>query len=268
MTGDLAFIKYGLFPGDNRCFSITLAAPQIEPALRQAIVRPEVFDRICSLLPGLAAWSDPATAAPISRVFGMGDLKSCWRSYVAADQRATLGFFPVGDSLIRTNPLYGRGCTFAAVEAQILRRVLDDTADPSARARLYDARVRTELSPYFDAMRTADRAALRRARNAQNPTRGKPLRERMRSSFLEDGARIAVRSDIELMRAALRDFHMIDPPGAWMREPANVAKILRWWSRGRRRNADRCPPPLGPDRAEMMKLLGLSDAVRKAPPEG
>jgi 2-polyprenyl-6-methoxyphenol hydroxylase-like FAD-dependent oxidoreductase len=260
-TGDLSFIKYGLFPGDNRCFSITLAAPEIETALRQAIVDPTVFDRVCSLLPGIAAWTDAATAQPISKVFGMGDLKSRWRSFVTPDQQAVLGFFAVGDSLIRTNPLYGRGCSFAAVEAEILRGVLDDLSDPAARARLYDARVKSELSPYFDAMRTQDRAAVRRARNAQNPTYAAPLRERVTTSFFNDGARIAMRSDIDLLRAALRDFHMIDPPGAWMRRPANAAKIMRWWTRGRRRNADLYPPPLGPSRDEMMRLLGLPVAA-------
>ena len=256
-TGDLGFVKYGLFPGDDRCFSVTLAAPQIEPALRQAIVRPEGFERICSLLPGLAPWTDPAVAEPVSKVFGMGDLKSVWRTYVAPDQRAALGFFAVGDSLIRTDPLYGRGCAFAAVEAQILAGVLDETPDPSTRARLFDARVRAELTPYFEAMRAQDRGAVRRAQNLQDPARSPSLRARVRASFLEDGARIAVRSDIALMRAALRDFHMVDPPGAWMREPENLAKIMRWWARGRRRNAALYPPPLGPGRAEMFRLLGL-----------
>ena len=79
-TGDLGFIKYGLFPGDNRCFSITLAVPEIEMELRQNVVRPELFDRICALFPGIAPWTDPARSEPISKVFGMGDLKSRWRS--------------------------------------------------------------------------------------------------------------------------------------------------------------------------------------------
>jgi 2-polyprenyl-6-methoxyphenol hydroxylase-like FAD-dependent oxidoreductase len=256
-TGDLGFVKYGLFPGDNRCFSVTLAAPEIEPELRQVLVRPEGFERVCSLLPGLAPWTDPAIAEPLSRVFGMGDLKSVWRGYVAPDQRAVLGFFAVGDSLIRTDPLFGRGCAFAAVEAQVLAGVLDETADPAARARLYDARIRAELTPYFEAMRAQDRAAVRRARNLQDPGYDPPLRARVRASFFEDGARIAVRSDIALLRAALRDFHMVDPPGAWMREPENIAKIMRWWARGKRRNAALYPPPLGPGRAEMFQRLGL-----------
>ncbi|MDR3513133.1 MAG: FAD-dependent oxidoreductase [Caulobacteraceae bacterium] len=256
-TGDLGFIKYGLFPGDNRCFSVTLAVPEIEMALRQNVVRPEVFDRICAMFPGIAPWTDAARAEPISKVFGMGDLKSRWRSLVAADQRATLGFFAVGDSLIRTNPLYGRGCSFAAIEAYILRDVLEETADPAARARLYDARVKAELTPYFDDMRSQDRASVRRAKNVQDPAYVAPLRARVMTSFLNDGIRIALRSDVALMRAALRDFHMIEPPGVWLKRPGNLAKVLGVWAKGRRRNADLYPPSPGPGRGEMMRGLGL-----------
>lgn len=256
-TGDLGFIKYGLFPGDNRCFSVTLAVPEIELELRQTVVRPQAFDRICAMFPGIAPWTDPERSEPISKVFGMGDLKSRWRSLAPPDQRVVLGFFAVGDSLIRTNPLYGRGCSFAAIEANLLARVLDETADPSARARLYDARVKAELTPYFDDMRSQDRAAVRRARNARDPDYKAPVRARVLTSFVNDGVRIAVRSDIGLMRAALRDFHMIEPPGAWLKRPGAMAKVLGVWARGKRRNADLYPPSPGPGRREMMRSLGL-----------
>jgi 2-polyprenyl-6-methoxyphenol hydroxylase-like FAD-dependent oxidoreductase len=257
-TGDLGFIKYGLFPGDNRCFSVTLAAPEIEAELRQAIVDPAVFDRICAMFPGIAPWTDPARSEPISKVFGMGDLKSRWRSLAPADQRAPLGVFAVGDSLIRANPLYGRGCSFAAIEAYILAGVLAETDDPAARARLYDTRVKAELTPYFDDMRTQDRAAVRRAMNTQDPDYVAPLQARVTASLFNDGVRIALRSDVGLMRAALRDFHMIDPPGAWLRRPTNLAKVLGVWAKGRRRNAALYPPSPGPRRSEMMQSLGLA----------
>ena len=259
-TGDLDFVKYGVFPGDDRCFSITLATPEIETELRQAIVRPETFDRICSLLPGVAPWTDPDRADPISKVYGMGDLSSRWRSFVAPDQRAITGFFAVGDSLIRTNPLYGRGCSFAAVEAQILAEVLTQSADHSARARLYDYRLREALAFYYDNMRTQDRAAIERAARSRTGHAPASLRTRVTKSFFEDGVRIAVRSDIDLLRAALRDFHMIDAPGAWLKRPENLAKVMRWWGRGKQRNAHLYPPPLGPDRHAMLSELGVSES--------
>jgi 2-polyprenyl-6-methoxyphenol hydroxylase-like FAD-dependent oxidoreductase len=256
-TGDLGFIKFGVFPGDNGCFSITLAVPEVETIIRQAVMRPETFDAICALLPGVARWTTPERSEPISKVFGMGDLRSRWREFVAPDQRATLGFFAVGDSLIRTNPLYGRGCSFAAVEAYLLRDVLDETAEPATRARLYDLRVKAELTPYFDDMRRQDRSAIRRARQALDSDYEAPLKAKLAASFFNDGVRIALRSDIHLMRAALRDFHMIDRPGVWLKQPSTLAKVVGRWARGKRRNADLYPPISGPGRAEMMLALGL-----------
>ena len=256
-TGDLGYIKYGLFPGDNGCFSITLAVPEVEMQIRQHVVNPEVFDGVCAQFPGIAPWTDPATAEPISKVFGMGDLRSRWRAFVAEDQPAILGFFAVGDSLVRTNPLYGRGCSFAAVEADILALVLEHATEPAARARLYDARVREELTPYFNSMRDQDRGAIRRARRILTPGYEPKLRAKVMQSFLDDGIRIAMRSEIDLLRAGLRDFHMLEPPGKWLRKPSNAAKVVKWWARGKKRNADLYPPPVGPDRSELMATLGL-----------
>jgi len=78
------------------------------------------------------------------------------------------------------------------------------------------------------------------------------------TSFLDDGIRIAMRSEIDLLRAALRDFHMLEPPGKWLRKPSNAAKVIKWWSRGKRRNADLYPPPVGPGRDELFAKVGLN----------
>jgi 2-polyprenyl-6-methoxyphenol hydroxylase-like FAD-dependent oxidoreductase len=259
-TGDLGYIKYARFPGDNGCFSITLAVPEVETALRQAVLKPEVFEQVCAMFPGIADWMDPAGSQPISRVFGMGDLKSHWRRYVSPERRAIHGFFAIGDSLVRTNPLYGRGCSFAAVESEILRAVLDETGDPALRARLYDTRITTALRPYFEDMRDQDRAAIRRAAHALDPSYRAPLRSRVMQSFIGDGVGIAVRTDVDLLREVLREFNMVDPPRAWLRRPENMLKVVGRWARGRSANARYYPPPLGPGRAEMMAALGLDAA--------
>ena len=259
-TGDLDFLKYGVFPGDQERFSITLAVPEIETELRQMIMRPSAFNQICALLPGVAAWTDAARSEPLSKVFAMGDLSSRWRSFVAPGQRALERFFAVGDSLIRTNPLFGRGCSFAAVEAQLLVEILNQTADPGARARLYDFRLREELGFHYQTMRDQDRAAIARAERARSGVAPASIGDRVKTSFFEDGVRIAVRSDMDLLRAALRDFHMIDPPGAWIKRPDAIAKVVGWWARGKRRNAHLYPPPLGPERGEMLDQLTIAAA--------
>ncbi len=258
LTGDLEYLKFGVFPGDNGCFSITLCVPEIEEELRKAMVRPETFDAACARLPGLAPWIAPHTATPISRVFGMGDLHSRWRDLAPKGRAAVTGFFAVGDSLVRSNPLFGRGCSFAAVSAHLVRDALASSADPAARAADYQRRIAHELRPYYDTMRDADRSAIRRARRALMPDHKPSLRSRLAKSFAEDAVTVAIRSDIELMREAMRGFHMLEDPRAWLRRPRNIAKVLRYWARGKKANAAAYRPKGGPEREAMMMGLGLS----------
>jgi 2-polyprenyl-6-methoxyphenol hydroxylase-like FAD-dependent oxidoreductase len=258
LTGDLEYLKFGVFPADNGCFSITLCVPQVEEELRKKIVDPAAFDAACAQLPGLAPWIDPATSSAISRVFGMGDLHSRWRDMAPEGRAAVLGFFPLGDSLVRSNPLYGRGCSFAAVSAHLLRDALQMFEDPAARLEAYQRRIGAELRPYHNAMRDADRSAVRRARQALTPGYQPSLKGRVTKAFLEDGVAVAVRSDVELFRAALRGFHMLEDPQAWLKRPKNLAKILGYWARGKSRNAEAYRPKGGPEREEMLRGLGLS----------
>jgi 2-polyprenyl-6-methoxyphenol hydroxylase-like FAD-dependent oxidoreductase len=258
LTGDLEYLKFGVFPGDNGCFSITLCVPEIEEELRKKIIDPATFDAACSALPGLTPWIDPATATPISRVFGMGDLHSRWRDFAPGGKAAVLGFFPAGDSHVRSNPLYGRGCSFAAVSAHLIRDALQMFSDPATRLEAYQRRVGLELRPYYDAMRDADRTAIRRARQALTPGYRPSLKSRLTKQFLEDGVAIAVRSDIDLLRAALRGFHMLEDPQAWLKRPRNLAKVMRYWARGKAKNAEAYRPRGGPARDEMLRGLGLS----------
>lgn len=266
-TGDLGFLKFGLFPADNGCFSITLCVPEPELEMRKAIVDPAVFDSICARLPGLVPWISPQTAQGVSRVFGMGELHSRWRNLVANGEPSVLGYFAIGDNLVRTNPLYGRGCSFAAVSAYLLRDVLVSTAHAGDRLVEFQERVNEELQPYYLNMRDQDRSAVRRARQQLTPGYRASLKSKLIRSFLEDGVNIAVRSDADLLREALRGFHMLEHPSAWLKRPDNIAKVLRYWVTGREKKAQAYPPKPGPDRAEMFRALGLSaeaDLIRAA----
>ncbi|HEX4740491.1 MAG TPA: FAD-dependent oxidoreductase [Caulobacteraceae bacterium] len=256
--GDLGYLKFGVFPGDNNCFSITMCAPEIEYEIRKAIVRPEMWDKMIESLPGLRVWCAADQAEPTSRVFGMGDLHSRWRDLARNGKPAVLGFFAVGDSLVRTNPLYGRGCSLAAVQAYMVRDALAETADPAARLLAYHRRVWGELRPYYLAMRAQDRNAIKRAERALTPGYKPTLRQKVLRSFAEDGLAVAVRSDVDLLRESMRGFHMLEHPDAWFRKPKNFAKIIRYWARGKKRNAAAYPPKAGPRREIMMNALGLS----------
>jgi flavin-dependent dehydrogenase len=256
-NGDLGYLKFGVFPADNGAFSITLAVPAVEETLRTAVVRPATFEAICARLPGLADWIDPARASPVSKVHAMGDLQSRWRDMAPGRKPVALNLFCVGDSLVRTNPLYGRGCSFAAIEAHALRDVLVAAQDPADRACAYAQRVRAILGPFFDDMRERDRSAARRAERGLDPDHRPSWRGRLTSRMIEDGVIPTLRQDVELYRDAMRAFHMLDPPRAWLERPATLAKVARVMARGRKANAHLYPEKPGPDRWAMFDALDL-----------
>ena len=257
-AGDLGYLKFGLFEADNGWFSVTLAVPEVETELRQAIVHPEAFDAACAALPGIAPWIEPDRATVETKVFAMGDLRSRWRRLVKDGQPAVLGLVLIGDSLIQSNPLYGRGTAFAAVEAEALARAVGAGRDAAARAVLYDSLVEQALKPFYDDMQDQDRSAIRRAAAARAGG-AVSFRQQLMRSFIRDGAGLAVRGDLAAFRAAMRAFHMLDPPRAWLREPRHMGVVLRTWARGKKRNAHLYPGRMGPERAEMLSLLGVAD---------
>ncbi|MBI1211011.1 MAG: FAD-dependent oxidoreductase [Alphaproteobacteria bacterium] len=259
-AGDLGYIKFGVFPADNRHFSITLAVPEIEFALRTSIVRPETFDAICAKIPGCARWTNPARAEPVTKVFAMGNLKNIWKRWVRDGEPEVLGFFAVGDAALRTNPLYGRGCSSAVMHAHILADVLAATSDPTARAMEFEKRTWRELHPFWEALRKQDLSAIRRAKNEQNPNYKPRLKARLIKSFADDAITPASRGDIKVFRALMPAFHMLEKPGRFLLRPGIMARVFWVWAQPKSRKAHLYPPKLGPDRGEMLRQLGLKGA--------
>jgi 2-polyprenyl-6-methoxyphenol hydroxylase-like FAD-dependent oxidoreductase len=258
-AGDLGYIKYGVFNADNRHFSITLAVPEIETELRMGIMKPETFDRICSAIPGAARWMDTERSEPASAVFGMGNLKSLWRSTMKDGAPQVLNFFATGDAAVRTNPLYGRGCSAGVVHAHILRAALDATNDPKERAIIVERETRMALRPYYDVMVKQDLQSIRRAQHERDPNYKPRLKARIMKSFIEDAVTPAARGDLAVARASSRAFHMFGDPVAWLKNPAILARIMRMWAtpKARKRAGQLYPPALGPNRHEMLGEIGL-----------
>jgi len=259
-AGDLGYIKYGVFVGDNRHFSITICVPEIETKLRLAAIDPEVFDRICRQMPGAARWIEPTRAEGVTKVFGMGNLHNVWRHFVKDGAPVVLNYFAVGDATLRTNPLYGRGCSSAVIQAHLLADVLKETADPADRARAFAERTRTSLRPFWDVIVKQDLGAIRRAKNEQIPGYKPRFKARLIKSFAEDAVGPASRGSLAVHRAIMKGFHMFSTPAAWLRQPLIVLRVLVTWMTPKRYKRALYPPKLGPERSEMLAQLGLEGA--------
>lgn len=259
-AGDLGYIKFGVFVADNRHFSITLAIPEIESGLRMAILKPEVFETVCAAIPGAARWTDPARAEPASPIFSMGNLKSVWRQYLRQGEPQALNYFAIGDAAVRTNPLYGRGCSTGVVHAHILRAAFDVSFAPGQRAKIVEQETRKALRPYYDIMVKQDLQSIRRAGHERDPYYEPRLKARIAKSFIEDALVPATRGDIAVSRSLSRAFHMIDHPTAWLKNPAILARILKFWvmPEATKKARGLYPPEFGPSRGEMLAKLGLA----------
>lgn len=257
-AGDLGYLKFGVFPGDNGNFAIILCVPMAENQIKKAVRDAEQFERICLSIPGLEPWLANERALATTDPFGIGDIRSVWRHFVADGQPVARNFFAVGDAALRTNPLYGRGCSMGILHANILAEAIAQRSDPVQRAIEYDKRTEAELRPIFEASLREDRRGIRRARASREnrPIEKPDTLKRWFALAFADALGAAARDQVHVLRGVMRTFHLLEKPGEFLNDWKVRRTILRYMLRGRRRNAASRLQP-GPDRGEMHAILGL-----------
>ncbi|MFM7045687.1 MAG: NAD(P)/FAD-dependent oxidoreductase [Ilumatobacteraceae bacterium] len=255
--GDLGYLKYGVFVGDNRTFSVTLAAPTSDDELRRLLADPSVFDECARHLTATAPWLDGRAEAISDEVHVMAGLLNRRRHYVVDGVPVVAGLVPVGDAVLCTNPLYGRGCTFAFVGAHLLAQSVErHSSDLVGMAAAYDELLTAELVPWYEAAVQQDAEARRvsaalLAGEDPDADTGDP-RTFMRSVF-RDGLLPAIRSDAVVLRAFFRSLNLLSAPDALLKDPDVGARVFAVWQDRENRPPE---PALGPrSRAELRQLL-------------
>jgi 2-polyprenyl-6-methoxyphenol hydroxylase-like FAD-dependent oxidoreductase len=273
-AGDLGYLKYGIFPGEEGHFAAIICAHPEEVLIRKALNNADVFHTMLQAIPGAQQWVDPARSTPTTDSFGFADIHTVWRHYVNEDPAkegesvktpVATNFFAVGDATLRTNPLYGRGCAIGMHHAHIMAQVLTDEADPIKRAILLDERTEDALRPIFNASQTEDRNAIKRAHaNMQGNPVEKP--DSLKAWFgLAFGAAIgaAAQNELHVLRGSLRTFQLEEKPGEFLQDKAIRNTVLRYMLRGRKKNAS-ASIVNGPDRDEMLGIIagaGMKEAA-------
>lgn len=271
--GDLGYLKYAVFQGDNRTHSVTFAVRTHDAELRSRLLEPTTFDHAARVLPSTTAWVQADRAEAITPVHVMGGLVNRRIRYLDADGRPRLlGFHAVGDAHTCTNPLYGRGCSLAMVQADLLAAaVAAEPVDAEARARAFEAASNREVEPWYRASVAQDRNARTRATvddSANVVAQAHPTTDETAAGFVgdpdvasqpdfadelfRDGLLPAVGIDAVVFRAFIRAFNLLEAPEALMNDADVVGRVLTVY--GDRENREP-PPPLGPPRAEMLRRL-------------
>ena len=257
--GDFGWIKFAVFPADNRVYSITFASHLSLPRLK-VLSHPEAFDTMARALPGIAPFVDAEITDPLPvlgrDVLAMGGLENCLRRFVdRSGEPLAAGFFAVGDAAYHTNPLYGRGTSQAFMHANLLGESLDAAAgEPVAAARFLDRAAREEIEPFVRASVAADHVASRKV--GAEPAR--PLR-RVLDSFFDHGVMPATRIDPVVYRAFVRMMNMMETPEQAFFKPEVAMRAIAVWARGasfRRRTE-----PTVPDRERTIAALEAAAAT-------
>jgi len=255
--GDLGYVKYGVFVGDNRTFSVTLATPTDDDELRKTLADPAVFDTCARNLVATAPWLDGRAEPITGEVHVMAGLLNRWRQYVVDGKPVVTGVIAVGDAVVCTNPLYGRGCSTAFWGAHLMAdAVAAFPDDPGEMLLAYDASLRAEILPWYrsgveqdsEARRVA--AALLRGEDPDGDTTDP--RTFMRGVF-RDGLLPAMRTDAVVLRAFFRSFNLLSAPDAIAKDADLGARVFAVWQDRENRPPE---PALGPKhRNDLLALL-------------
>jgi 2-polyprenyl-6-methoxyphenol hydroxylase-like FAD-dependent oxidoreductase len=259
VAADLGYLKYAIFPGDSRIFSLTLAASPDDAPLR-AVMRDEAFTAVCEALPTLPEWIDPRVSLPVSDVHTLAGLRGTRRFVVEDGEPVALGVAAIGDALIHTNPIVGRGCSLAFVNAFLLADALrEHAADEREFALALDAAVTREIVPWYEAQRAQDADAIavgELQRRGGDPFRferegGRVDPQSYIRAVVRDGLLPALGEDAVVLRAFLRMFNLLAPPQEIFQRPEIFSRVLACF--GRRHG--RAPIVQGPPRDALVARL-------------
>ena len=152
-----------VFVHERGIFSVLLARPVADPVLAQ-LRHEAAFTAACRAIPGLADWTDPDRARPVTPVLPGGPLLNAYRGQTGPDGRlARPGLVFAGDAVATTTPTFGRGVATTLLQARQLLRLVDEHGtDAEAVGESLDAWCAEQIKPWVDDHVQMDEATRRR----------------------------------------------------------------------------------------------------------
>ena len=247
LGGDLQFVKYLAVPGDGHTLSITLAIRPDDQDVRHALSNEAGFEAACRALPGPDQFFREGPLEPLGGVRPMTGLLNRIRSFTDdAGEPTVLGFHAIGDAHTCTNPLYGRGCSLAMVQAVALA---DATAahpnDARQRAIAYEAANARDVTPWFEVSVEMDKAGSDPAGFTGSKGDG-PRNTAMAALF------VAGATDPIIGRGLARFMNLLSTPADMMGDPVLLARMAEVMA-----NPEAYPIPKfdGPSRKQLLATL-------------
>ncbi|HZN16138.1 MAG TPA: FAD-dependent oxidoreductase [Acidimicrobiales bacterium] len=249
LGGDLGFVKYLAVPGDGDTLSITLAIRPDDKDLRATLSHDDNFEAACRALPGPSQFFERGGLEPCGGVRPMTGLLNRLRRFTDdAGEPSVLGFHAIGDAHTCTNPLYGRGCSLAMVQAVLLA---DATAahphDARQRAIAYETACKREVEPWYDVSVESDKAGSDPAGFAIGSEGGDPGRMKGLAALF-----IAAQNDPILGRGMARFWNLLATPAEMFGDGELLTRMAEVMANP---DAYPIPPREGPTREQLLNTL-------------
>jgi 2-polyprenyl-6-methoxyphenol hydroxylase-like FAD-dependent oxidoreductase len=229
-------------PADNGTWGLGLITSARDRALHK-LSNNDVWEQTVRSFPLVAHWID---AEPITDVQIMAKIEDRQRTFVVDGKPVVTGLVPLADAWACTNPSLGRGISIGMMHAAALRDLLRDgpTDDAHAQAMQWAALTGERVEGFvadtlvFDRHRLAEIESIVEGRPYETEDPGWGLGKALEASALRDPE--LLRGFLDVASVNVRGIDVLSRPGL-----AEKAITL----------ADPTPPP-GPDRAELLALVG------------
>lgn len=163
--GDYDGYQVLVFLHEQGVFSCVIARSTVDRSL-VGLRRRDAFEKACAAIPGLAPWTDPEVAVPMTDVLPGGPLLNVYRGQRRADGRLALpGLIFVGDAVCTTTPIFGRGVATSFLQCAELLRLFDEQPgrlDVEVVGEAFDAWCDAYMRPWVEDHIAVDGAQRRR----------------------------------------------------------------------------------------------------------
>jgi 2-polyprenyl-6-methoxyphenol hydroxylase-like FAD-dependent oxidoreductase len=243
--GDLGYLGFNVFRGDNRTYAVILLAPAADHDLR--VLRHEpVWRAACSAITPLDLMTSPEYGEPITGVMPMGGLMNVDRT----GDPGVAGIAAVGDAFCHTDPAFAYGLSFALAHADALAKAAAEGPDIDAIVDRYRTEAGLEARERHALACATDEARARR-------WRGEPLNVGKRDGcyplFSFVGALAAAPHDDLVLRRTVRRIGLLDRTSVFDEDEVLHERIETILERLGP------PAPPGPPRDELLARLAQAD---------
>ena len=240
--GDLGYMGFNTFRGDNRTYAVILLVPGGDRQLRVLRDNAAWMDA-CAAIKPLDTITSPDHGRPITPVMPMGGLMNVDRT----GDVGVGGLVAVGDALCHTDPAFAWGLSFSLVHGQALAEAAGADSDVEAVVAQYRAAVRPEAQErHALACATDDARGERWAGHPVDPMR----RDGCYPLFAFATAIAAAPHDDHVLRRTVRRIGLLDRTRTFDQDAELHARIERIAE-----DLAANPPRLGPPRDELLERL-------------